>query len=770
MLGQMALVYDALSDYQKALELNQEALRLLQAIGDKWSLGNRVGEQGHILTDVGDYAKAIECFQKALLWQQEAGAPTGATWHGLGRAYALAGARQKAFEAFNQALLLSRKEGRREGELKTLINLGALLQMTGESKQALEYYQQSLQISREIQLAPLVADSLVKLAQVNRELKNEADALRQIEEALSLTETLRLKVAGQEWRSAFLASAQDRYNLHIDLLMQGQPLHENRVKKALEVSERARARSLLEQLGEARADIRRGVDPALLTKERSLQQQLNSKALAQTRLLSGKHTTEQAAAIARELAILTSELKEVEAQIRSTSPHYAALTQPQPLSVAEIQQQLLDADTLLLEYALGEKRSYLWAVTPNSITSYPLPPRAEIEGAAKKVYELLTARQLKSGLSEAQQRERVRKAEAEYATQAALLSQMLLSPVAAQLGHKRLVIVAAGMLEYLPFAALPVPATGGLGDGGTGGQSSSRPVAQSPRRPVSLVPLIADHEIVNLPSASVLAVLRREAAGRQLAANTVAVLADPVFEFNDPRVKARRRNPTSAGRRTRNQAPAQSSLPSELERAVRSIRPTAQAILIRLPFTRDEADAILAVAAGGARLKALDFRANRATAMSDELSRYRIIHLATHGLLNSEQPDLSGLVFSLVDESGKPQDGFLRLHEIYNLRLSSELVVLSACQTGLGKQIKGEGLVGLVRGFMYAGAPRVVASLWQVDDLATAELMKRFYRGLLKEGLRPAAALRAAQLEMSKQRLWSSPYFWAAFVIQGDWK
>jgi CHAT domain-containing protein len=169
-------------------------------------------------------------------------------------------------------------------------------------------------------------------------------------------------------------------------------------------------------------------------------------------------------------------------------------------------------------------------------------------------------------------------------------------------------------------------------------------------------------------------------------------------------------------------------------------------------------------------LKATDFQANRANATSGELSHYRIIHFATHGLLNSERPELSGLVLSLVDENGRPQDGFLGLHEIYNLELPADVVVLSACQTALGKEIKGEGLVGLTRGFMYAGARRVVASLWQVDDLATAQLMKNFYRGMLKDGLRPAQALRLAQLEMLKQPRWSSPFFWAPFVVQGEWR
>jgi CHAT domain-containing protein len=166
----------------------------------------------------------------------------------------------------------------------------------------------------------------------------------------------------------------------------------------------------------------------------------------------------------------------------------------------------------------------------------------------------------------------------------------------------------------------------------------------------------------------------------------------------------------------------------------------------------------------------LDFRASRATSISDDLSQYRIVHFATHGLLNSQHPKLSGLVLSLVDERGQPQDGFLQLHEIFNLRLPAELVVLSACQTGLGKEIKGEGLVGLTRGFMYAGAARVMASLWQVSDAGTAELMKRFYRGLLKERKRPAAALRAAQVEMWRRPQWQAPYYWGAFVLQGEWK
>jgi CHAT domain-containing protein len=206
-----------------------------------------------------------------------------------------------------------------------------------------------------------------------------------------------------------------------------------------------------------------------------------------------------------------------------------------------------------------------------------------------------------------------------------------------------------------------------------------------------------------------------------------------------------------------------------MARAIRSVTGDERAGLRRLLSSRDEAEAITSLAPASA-LKALDFNASRPTALSDQIGQYRIVHFATHGLLDSMRPELSGLVLSLVDENGKEQDGYLRLNEIYNLKLNADLVVLSACQTGLGKEVRGEGLVGLTRGFMYAGTPRVAASLWQVNDAATAELMKRFYRGMLKDSLRPAAALRAAQLEMMSRPAWKSPYFWGAFVMQGEWK
>jgi CHAT domain-containing protein len=193
--------------------------------------------------------------------------------------------------------------------------------------------------------------------------------------------------------------------------------------------------------------------------------------------------------------------------------------------------------------------------------------------------------------------------------------------------------------------------------------------------------------------------------------------------------------------------------------------------LPRLYNTRSEAEVIKSLVPPRESLQALDFAANRAAVTSASLSQYRILHFATHAFVNSTHPELSGIVLSLVNEQGEPRDGFLRAHEIFNLKLPAELVVLSACRTGLGKDVRGEGLVGMTRGFMYAGAPRVVVSLWSLDDRATAELMARFYGKMLgAERLAPAAALRAAQVEMWRSKRWGQPYFWAASVLQGEWK
>jgi CHAT domain-containing protein/tetratricopeptide (TPR) repeat protein len=807
----------ALGDWEGALEALKRGLPITQALGDRNGEASMLGNLGVYYAGVGDSEKALEYFQLSLPIRREVGDRRGeaVTLGNIGTRHQLAGDLQKAIEYYNQAvalcraigerrslvsqliylalansamgdkqaalnhlkeaLPLSRAVGDRHGESVALRAFGDQYLSLGEPQKALEPYNDSLVITRAIGNRDGEARSLHNIARAHRDLNQLNQAREPIEAAIKIIESFRSRLQEQQSRSSYFAKVNDYYDLYIDILMQQgkeQP-SENLNAVAIEASERARARSLLELLTEARIEIRQGVDAEMLRRERTLQQSLNTKAQLQTRLLSGKHTPEQAEAMASQIAALTTELRDVRAQIRSANPRYAALTQPGPLTLKEIQQQLLDTDTLLLEYALGDRRSYLWAVTQTSITAYELPARTEIEAAARRFYDLIKDPTKTVELTEA----------------AIRLSQMVLAPAAEQFSKKRLAVVADGALLYVPFAALPIPETGSRKPvtGGAGSRSPEsgvrRPTSEASKevsqgipkdqppatdyRPqtTGYRPLIVEHEIVSLPSASSLALVRHDLKGRTRAPKEVAVLADPVFDINDVRLRR------SATLTTRNQKSSDGEAVTNL---VRSVKETGLANgewpLPRLLGTRREATAILNLAPETKRRRALDFEANREVVTGGELSQYKILHFATHGILNNQHPELSGIVLSLVDGQGRAQDGFLRLHEIYNLRLPVELVVLSACQTGLGKEIRGEGLVGLTRGFMYAGAPRLVTSLWQVDDKASSELMKRFYQEILEQKLSAAAALRVAQIQMWQQKDWRSPYYWAAFTLHGEWQ
>jgi len=740
-LNNIGVLYSNLGENEKALDRHTQALEIRQAISHRTGEAQSRNNIGAVYKSMGNNQKALEYYTQALelMRASEDRFGEGNSLHNIGAVHYEMGDKQMALDFYERALSLLRYVGDRRAQAHTLNNLGATYFSLNDKQKALNYYTQALELRRAVGDRKGEAITLYNIARLDRDSDNLVEARTQIEAVLDTVEYLRTNVISPQLRASYFASVRKYHEFYIDLLME---LHHRQPSAgyqaaALGASEHARARSLLEILTEAGADIRQGVNPELLERERTLQQQLNAKEQYRIKLLSGKHTEEQAVAVEKEVSNLLTEYEEIQAQIRITSPRYADLTQPQPLSMKEIQQQVLDEETILLEYSFGEERSFLWAVTPMSITSFELPKRAEIDSVVRQLYDLL----------------KTRKTGQKYQKFAAALSQMLLGPVAAQLGTKRLLIVSEGALQYIPFGALPVPTT----------EAKSKPE----RRP----PLIVEHEIVSLPSASVLAVLRRELAAREPAPKMVAVLANPVFSSEDPRVKqSRNRTAKKAEKDTTDTG----KVNLIADRFNRSLRETGisdgSAGLVRLIFTGSEAENIMSFVPEGEGLLAVNFDASRATAMSPELSQFRIVHYATHALLNSQHPELSGIVLSLVDENGQEQDGFLRLHDIYNLNLPAELIVLSACQTALGKEIKGEGLVGLTRGFMYAGAKRVVASLWKVEDEATAELMKHFYQGILQKGLRPAEALRAGQVKMWKEGRWKSPYFWAAFVLQGEWR
>jgi CHAT domain-containing protein len=720
--------YEAMGDFDQALAEFGQALPLWRAAGDRRGEAITFDNMGGTLHAMGDDARALAHHEQALaIWRDTRNKRLEAfTLDGLGVVHGALGHDEQSLALHEEALALRLSTGDRRGEGSTLQKLGEALARLGRLDEAERRLTEALARQRALQDRAGEARASSALARVARTRGRLEDARMHIEGALAVVESLRAGMASPDLRIAFQASKQNLYQLYVALLMEmdGARPGGGFAGLALAAAERAKARSLLELLQEARVDIREGVDADLLERERRLARRLNSKELYRSRLLGGRPTDERLAAVEREVAELLAEHALVQAEIRARSPRYAALTQPQPMDADGVR-ALLDDDTVLLEYALGDEKSFVWAVTRTGLAAQALPPRAQVEAAARVFCDRVARSHLRG----------VRRS-ADVA--GAELSAMLLAPVAPHLRAKRVLVVGDGVLEYVPFAALPDPS------------------ARDGR------PLVLAHEIVTLPSASVLGVLRQEREGPP-PTRTVAVLSDPVFDAGDPRV--RRGGPPSDGATETGRIGA--SVPSEL---TRSLGEMSLDHLPRLTRSRQEAEAILALAPRNQRLAALDFAASRATATDPALAQYRAVHFASHGLLNSRHPQLSGIVLSLVDEQGRPQDGFLRLHDVYNLRFGADLVVLSACRTALGKEVRGEGLVGLTRGFLYAGAREVVASLWSVRDDATAELMRRFYRAYLRDGQRPSAALRTAQVSMWTEPRWRAPYHWAGFVVQGDWR
>ena len=521
--------------------------------------------------------------------------------------------------------------------------------------------------------------------------------------------------------------------------------------EAFRIAEEGRARSLLDLLAEAHAEITAGVPPELLQRraDNLARQQEIADLLAGVGAINSA-PEQSITKLEAELERLSVEAQSLENQVRVASPRYNTLTRVAPLTLAEVQTQVLDNDTVLLEYSLGRERSYLWAVTKNQgLTFYRLPANREIEqqvsvlrdqqipvGPRRSILDLADASQ--RGLTLGGPLVAPQNVKA-FADASFALYQSVVAPAANVIANKRLLVVADGALNYVPFESL-VTATGGL-------EFASLPY------------LVQTNEFVYAPSVSVVAAVRQQKKAARGGGQGVLLVADPVFDPTDPRAQG-------AGATTRSGA-GQLALTSAIG-DVLSLKLVGLK-LARLIGTRMEAERIAElVRARGAQADTwLDLDASEGNVERRDLSSYRMLHFATHGLLDTERPQFTGLVLAPAGEA----DGFLRVGEVFNLRLGSPLVILSACETGLGREKRGEGVIGLTRAFMYAGAPVVGVTLWSVADKSTAELMPAFYQRLLAEQAASApAALRAAQLQMIAAKRYSAPYYWAPFVIVGDWQ
>jgi len=599
--------------------------------------------------------------------------------------------------------------------------------------------------------------------------KMREQALNAYRDALKTIETIREgSLRADESRTTFLATTEDVYDeassAFAEMALMGAPGASPALSgKALDyaaesfrIAEAGRARSLLDMLGEVNAQITEGVPADLLKKKQDNLDRQQQIAEQLTGIALAGDQKQKPSDLESELDKLQTEFDQIENQIRTASPKYAALTGAQPLTLADVQQKVLDDNTVLLEYQLGADNSYLFAATRSGVSLYKLPRRSDVDKLATDFRSQLIPPKLQRrivGIDVAADQQRglgIVQGPSEdlppFVAASNALYKAVIEPAASVIGDKRILVVADGALNYIPFEALVKNSDGA--------------------DYASLNYLVKTNEVVYSPSASVIAAIRQGSASSN--GKSMLLVADPVFSADDPRAKGGAATASSGETR---------GLGLGLESAVNDVAGDTAASasgglhLARLSGTRTEADAISAIAkTGGAQADLwTDLSASEDNVKTRDVSSYCYLHVATHGLLDADRPQFTGVVLSLV--GNKSNDGFLRTDEIFNLKLGSPLVMLSACETGLGKEKRGEGVIGLTRAFMYAGAPTVGVSLWSVADKSTADLMTDFYKRLLGATPQtPGAAMRDAQLAMINGKKYSAPFYWAPFVLVGEWK
>jgi CHAT domain-containing protein/tetratricopeptide (TPR) repeat protein len=744
-------LYRRLGIEERALEANAELLSYARSMdvhvqrtrGLAMLASRALAGAGLIRIRQGELRMAADAFKEALQFAEASGQPLplAVAQTGMGRVLTQLGETAQAADYLDKALETAERTSSRGEMVEALLYRGDLRLATGPLDAARQDFERALSDSRSFFYPHFEATALHGLARVAVASGRLDEALQRSEEAISIAESLGAKVLSRQTRAEYLATVRPYYELAVEVLMS---LHAAQPRagydgRALQMSERGRARSLLEGLiATAEAKPAR-IDDELARKRRELRDRLSGQATRLFRLQNQNPPAADVPAVRKEIESLLDQLQEIEGRSEADARAGAA-SQANGFSLAEFQRRVLDERSLLLVYALGEPRSYVWVVSRASLVSRELPGRAAIDAEARRMHEALAVRSRPRFETPERRRRRVAGADREAADAGRKLSEMLLGPVAGELSDRRLLVVADESLERVPFAALPEPAVTSPAD----------------RRPSE--PLVARHEVQRVPSAA--ALIHWVQLPPPSAAKTLAVFADPVFDRADPRVGARVADSAQG---------FESDWRRELTRPLQHSGLAADGRLPRLPHTREEARALSALIPKKQRHVALGFDASRQAALSPELASYEFVHFATHAVLDETTPGLSSVVLSLVDREGRERDGFLKAEDVSEMHLAAELVTLSGCSTGLGKQVRGEGTLGLVHSFLRGGARRVLLSLWDVDDRATAAFMAQFYGAMLgPRHLSPAAALREAQMTMRASERWSAPHFWAGFVLTGD--
>lgn len=745
--GNLALAHRTRGEFEQALRLYGECIDQWEMVGDSTSLGNVREALAGLHRDLGELERAADEYRKVLeLYRAggnrdfEARALTSLGWveslsdqpqaalnhhqqalaisreignrrvegmalHRTGIAQLALGDLNAALASLQECVALRREAGNRVEEASALLDLGMVQHRLG-LEGPVENLRKSLELARRAENSILQASILLRWAGLDREDGRLEDARPRLEEALAIIESGRQQVLSRDLRATYFAARREYYDAYIDLLMRlgSAPSAQSLAEQAFDASERARARSLLELLAEGRIDVRRGVAPELKERERQLAAKISSTQSRLVDLLSRLNAeTDETAGLRRELKSALDELKELESDIRLKHPRYAEVRYPPVATLAQVQASL-ESDVALLEYALGHDASYLFVLTRGEFETYRLPPAREIAEEVERLRRTLQSPE--------------RRLLGPYLSSAYRLYQLLIAPAAGILKDRpKLVIVADGALHLLPFEALVSTEPSRVGD------------------TAALPCLLRTHMVSYAPSASVLLSLQAR-PGR--AASQESTPAKSLVAFADPAASATAKVPM---------------LGSAMN-------------LADLPESRREVEAIAQLFAPSEVDLFLGPEATEDHVKQDRLlSAARRIHFATHAFLSDVRPELSGLVLARSENSA--EDGLLQVYEIFNLELDAELIVLSACESGLGRTVAGEGLIGFARAFLYAGTPSLVVSLWSVEDASTADLMIEFYRRL-QQGAGVGEALRAAKLGVLEREERAHPYYWAPFVLLGE--
>ena len=748
LLTNIGQLYLALGDTDKAEAPLQESLR----IGRDLKHSDLVSNPSKFATEtslmlLGGMEVAREHFQVALKYldQVRESHPDSARTqvellNTMAVAYQRLGQYQKAADALQDAMPIAEKGN--SGDYVTLAaNFGEARESLGQFTEALASEDRALAALRKTGPRPDAEWQIERrIGHIDRTLGQKEEALAHYKNSIRAIEDLRAVTLNTEaGRASFGALSRAVYDETADLLYD---LH--REPNALEMAERGRARAFLDMLAQSRS----GLPDELTPEQRKLEDSKLARITAvQKQLWKPDLTPAEEKKIKTDLTAAEDDLEVFHVAVRQTNPRYASVHYTEPINVSLIQKNLLASHTVLLEFLLGEKRSLVWVVSKQKLSAGVLPPRKEIEEEVEAYRKTLTERTstltLQASLDEIARRGRH-------------LYNSLLQPVESAIPPgSTLLIVPDGNLGYLPFESLVV---------------GSR---HAPSGEIQAVYLLDKFAIAYSPSSSALAAVQQANTGTEAHTKTLLAFGDPVVQTE---ITLGKRSPANDA--TRSAAKPQAN-PEQASAATTAPAPAADNTseeyaergfsLVRLPFTREEVLGISNLYPSSQRQVYLGEDAREETVKSEQLDAYRYIHFASHGFIDESHPGRSGILFSRSPNSS--EDGVLQMGEIMRLKLNADLVTLSACSTGLGKLVSGEGVLGLTRAFFYAGARNVTVSLWNVNDSATATLMKSFYENL-NHGLPKSAALRHAKLNLfrGENPLWRHPYFWAAFVLVGEGK